>query len=136
MTNRKQSQIAGVYMAATAVTATCLVLYSLMAGLPLSETLVLLLGVLIVVWAIIFTFLEVRRIAARAKSIAGSDELVDPDAPRRVIVEGPTGEATPHHEAHAGSPGLDQGQLTSNLPDHTPNIGNLMRFGRRKSSES
>jgi hypothetical protein len=53
-----------------------------------------------------------------------------------VIVEGPTGEATPHHEAHAGSPGLDQGQLTSNLPDHTPNIGNLMRFGRRKSSES
>jgi hypothetical protein len=105
-----------------------------MARLPLSETLVLLLGVLVVVWAIVFTFLEVGRIAARAKSIAGPDDLVDPDAPRIVIVEGPTGEATPHHEAHSGSPGLDQGQLTSNLPDHTPTIGNLMHFGHRKRS--
>jgi hypothetical protein len=136
MYNRKNSRIAGVYVAATAVTVTSLVLYSLMAGLPASESLLLLLGVLIVIWAIVFTFLEVGRIAARAKSIAGSDELVDPDAPRTVIVEGPTGEATPHHEAHAGSPGLDQGQLTSNLPDHTPTIGYLMRFGHRKSSES
>jgi hypothetical protein len=60
-----------------------------------------------------FSFFEVRRIAAgRSTSIFwdGSDDRIDPDAPRVVIVEPPTGEATPHHEDHLGSEGLDQGQ--------------------------
>jgi hypothetical protein len=132
MSKRKTSRVAFIYAVLTAMVATCITLYGLTADWPRSQTLLLLAGSLIVVWAIVFTFLEVGRIAARDSSIVGPDDGVDPDAPRRVVVEGPTGEATPHHEVHAGSPGLDQGQLTSSLPDHTPSIGSLLRLNQRK----
>jgi hypothetical protein len=132
MTSRRKSRIAFVYVGATAVVATSIVLYSLVAGLTATQGLSLLLGVLIVVWTIIFTFLEVGRIAARSKTIAGPDEPVDPDAPRRVIVESATGHPYPHHEDHVGSAGRDQGQLTTGLPDQTPFIGELLRSDRRK----
>ncbi len=84
---------------------------------------VFLIGSLIVVWAALFSFFEVRRIAAdRSPSscLGDSDHGIDPDAPRVVIVEPPTGEAIPHHEDHLGSRGLDQGQLTSRIPDTFP----------------
>ncbi len=127
MSGRRTSRLAFIYVAITAIVATCIVLYCLVADWSRSQTLLLLGGSLVLVWAILFSFLEVGRIAARSSRIIGLDEDVDPDAPRIVIVEPPTAEATPHHETHAGSPGLDQGQLTSRLPDHTPSIGDVLR---------
>ena len=108
---------------ATTVVVTCIVLYSLVAGLSLPQTSLWLVGSLIVVWAGLFSLFEVHRIAAgQSRSIFsdGSDDRIDPDAPRVVIVGPPTGEATPHHEDHLGSEGLDQGQLTSRIPDTFP----------------
>ena len=97
----------------------------------------LLIGCLIVLWAIIFSILEVCRIAGGSRSIRGepSEEGIDPDAPRTVIVEPPTGEATPHHEDHLGSEGLDQGQLTSRLPDTLP-LGGWLHGSRSKKEAS
>jgi hypothetical protein len=121
--NRKKSRLLFGFGTATAVAVTCIVLYSLIAGLSPLQTSIWLVGSLIVVWAGLFSFFEVRRIAAgRSTSIFwdGSDDRIDPDAPRVVIVEPPTGEATPHHEDHLGSEGLDQGQLTSRIPDTFP----------------
>jgi len=118
--NRKKSRVVFAFGTATAIAVSCIVLYSLIAGLSLLDASFFLIGTLIVVWAGLFSFFEVRRIAAgRSKSIwwDGSDDRIDPDAPRVLIVEPPTGEATPHHEDHLGSQGLDQGQLTSRIPD-------------------
>ena len=133
MSSRKASRVAFTYAVVTAVVATSIGLYILTSNIPRSEGLLLLIGCLLVVWAIVFSFLEVGRIAAHSKKITGPDELVDPDAPRRVIVEPPTGEPYPHHEAHTGSGGRDQGQLTSSLPDHTPSIRKLLRRGNPRS---
>ena len=121
--NRKKSRVLFVLGAATAVAVTCIGLYSLIAGLSLFQASLFLVGSLIVVWAGLFSFFEVRRIAAgRSTSIYldGPHDRIDPDAPRVVVVEPPTGEATPHHEDHLGSEGLDQGQLTSRIPDTFP----------------
>jgi hypothetical protein len=134
MVNRKTSRVAFAYAVATAVTVTCVVLGSLTADWSRFQTLLLLIGCLLVVWAIIFSCLEVLRIATRSKSILGREEVDDPDAPRCVIMLPPTDEATPHHEAHVGSAGLDQGQLTSRLPDHTPSIRELLHRQLKKDA--
>jgi purine-cytosine permease-like protein len=120
--NRKTSRVAFTFVTATAIVTTCIILYSLTASLSAFQTFLLLMGCLIVLWAAIFSFFEIRRISARSVSIGGerSENEVDPDAPRTLIVEPPTGEATPHHENYLGSEGLDQGQLTSRLPDSLP----------------
>ncbi|MGB6947235.1 MAG: hypothetical protein WBE37_32850 [Bryobacteraceae bacterium] len=132
MSKRKTSQVAFIYAVVTAVVATCIILFGLTADWSRFQTALLLVGSLVVVWAIAFSFMEVARLAARSEKITGPDERVDPDAPCVVIVEPPTGEATPHHESHVGSPGLDQGQLTSSLPDHTPTFGKFLSRGRRR----
>jgi hypothetical protein len=121
--NRKKSRVLFWFGTPTAVAVTCMILYSLIAGLSLLQTSLWLTGSLTVVWTGLFSFFEVRRIAAgRSTSIFwdSSDDRIDPDGPRVVIVEPPTGEATPHHEDHLGSEGLDQGQLTSRIPDTFP----------------
>jgi hypothetical protein len=137
--NRKKSRVLFAFGAATAVAVTCIVLYSLIAGLSFLQASLFLAGSLIVVWAGLFSFFEVRRIAAgRSTSICwdGSADRMDPDAPRVVIVEPPTGEATPHHEDHLGSEGLDQGQLTSRIPDTFPIAVTPMRArGPNKAAE-
>ena len=120
---RKKARVLFGFGTAIAVAITCIVLYSLTAGLSLWQTSLWLVGSLIVIWAGLFSFFEVRRIAVgRSTSIFwdGSEDRIDPDAPRVVIVEPPTDEATPHHEDHFGSEGLDQGQLTSRIPDTFP----------------
>lgn len=116
---RKSSRVAFAFVVASAIAITCITLYSLIAGFSRLETLFLLLGCLIVIWAMIFSFFEVRRIAERSKSIAEREE-VDPDAPSQVKVGPPTGHPYPHHEDHRESAGFDQGQLTSRLPDLPP----------------
>lgn len=133
MAKRKASRVAFTFVVASALVITVVVLYSLAAGWDFFQGLWLTLGVLVVVWAIIFSILEVRRIAAREKSIVGPADIVDPDAPRKVIVEPPTGVATPHHEMNPGSEGLDQGQLTSRLSG-TPTPRELFRRGGKKAS--
>jgi hypothetical protein len=131
MVNRRASRVAFIYVVVTAVVATCIILFSLMAELTRWQSVVLLAGVLVVVWAIIFSFLEVGRIASGWKRIRGPEEAVDPDAPRRLVVEPPTGHPYPHHEEHEGSAGFDQGQYTSRLRDELPSIRSLLR--RKKS---
>jgi len=126
MAKRKASQVAFTYVVVSAVVITAIVLYSLMAGWAWMQSLWLTVGVLVVVWGILFSILEVRRIASRSKSIMGPADVVDPDAPRNVMVEPPTSEATPHHEVHPGSAGLDQGQLTSRMGG-TPTPRELLR---------
>ena len=123
MSKRKTSRITFLYAVITALVITSVVLYSLLAHLGRTQAMILMFGVLLVVWAILFSFLEVRRIAAREDKISGPDEGSDPDAARRVPVEPPTGEPYPHHEAHAGSPGFDQGQYTARMPDEEPVFG-------------
>jgi hypothetical protein len=61
--------------------------------------------------------------------------VVDPDGPRRVVVEPPTGHPYPHHELLPGSQGLDQGQLTSRCPDTTPELFRLWRRNRATAHE-
>jgi hypothetical protein len=114
MSKRTTSRITFLYAAITALVITCVILYCLMAHLMRAQAMLLLFGVLIVVWAILFSFLEVRRIASRQEKICGPDEAVDPDASRRVPIEPPN--PYPHHETHAGSAGFDQGQYTGRLP--------------------
>ncbi|HEX5229043.1 MAG TPA: hypothetical protein VFW44_15105 [Bryobacteraceae bacterium] len=113
---RKSSRVAFTFAVISAIVITCVTLYSLFAGLTKFEAIFLLAGSLVVIWAVIFSFFEVGRIANRSKSISGTEE-VDPDAPRTVVIEPPTGHPYPHHEEIAGSGGFDQGQLTSRLPD-------------------
>lgn len=134
MAKRKASQVAFTYVVVSAVVITAILLYSLVADLTWPQRLWLTVGVLIVVWGIVFSILEVKRIAAREKSIVGPGDIVDPDAPREVIVEPPTGEATPHHEWHAGSEGLDQGQLTSRLTGTPTPREIFQRGGGKKAS--
>ena len=136
--NRKTSRVLFAFGTATAVVVTCIVLYSLIADLSLLQTSIFLVGSLIVIWAGLFSFFEVRRIAAgRFTSIYldGSESQMDPDAPRVVNVEPPTDEATPHHENHLGSEGLDQGQLTSQIPDTFPFAVTPMRLRATKNAE-
>jgi hypothetical protein len=133
MAKRKASRVAFWYVVISALVITAMVLYTLIAGWSWMQSFWLTLGVLVVVWGIIFSILEVNRIASSSKSIVGPPDVVDPDAPRKVIVEPPTGEATPHHEFHVGSEGLDQGQLTSRLTG-TPTPGDLLRRGRGKKA--
>lgn len=121
MTKREKSLMIFVCGGLTAVTVTCIVLYALVADLGLFQALLLLGGCLLVLGAMLFTFLEVRRLARGSNRRPGPNvEEADPDASRVVVIEPPTGEPYPHHEHHVGSPGLDQGQLTSQLPDPPP----------------
>ncbi|MGP0076289.1 MAG: hypothetical protein ACLPWF_30605 [Bryobacteraceae bacterium] len=132
--NRKTSRVTFTFVVASAVVITGITLYSLMAAFTRSETLLLLTGCLILIWAMIFTFFEVRRIAARSKSISERQQM-DPDASCIVIVEPPTGHPYPHHEDQAGSAGFDQGQLTSRLPD-TLSVRDLLGWMRHKKKIS
>lgn len=127
MAKRRASRLAFVYGVVTALAVTAIILYSLVAGWSWRQSLILTIGVLAILWALMFSLLEVKRISSRSRSILGPKEAVDPDASRRVTVGPPTGEALPHHEFHPGSPGMDQGQLTANLPDAVPFVGEVER---------
>jgi hypothetical protein len=121
MTKREKSRTIFVCGVLTALAITCIILSALIADLGWSRTLLLSLGCLLVLGAILFTFFEVRRLAEVSNRSRGpSDEEADPDVSRIVVIEPATGEPYPHHEGHIGSPGLDQGQLTSQLPDALP----------------
>lgn len=121
-----------IYGIVTALIVTGIILFSLIAGWSWRQSIWLTIGVLVVVWTIIFSFVETRRIARREDSITGPRDAIDPDRPRTVIVEPATGEPVEHHEFHRGSEGLDQGQLTSRLPEHLPLLGRLQDEEKKK----
>jgi hypothetical protein len=128
---RKGARVAFTFAVISAVVASCITVYGLAAGFSAFEGVFLGVGCMIVLWAIIFSFFEVQRIARRSKRISGNASGIDPDAPRVVIVEPPTGHPYPHHETHDGSPGLDQGQLTTQSPDMSP-FSELFHWRRKQ----
>lgn len=136
MSKRKASRVVFIYGVVSALALTAIVLFVLIAGWSWRQSVWLAVGVLVIVWAILFSFLETHRIANGARSITGPKDAIDPDTPRQLIVEPPTGEPQVHHEFHRGSPGLDQGQLTSQLPEHLPLVGKLQKHdpGTKRAS--
>lgn len=111
--------------------------YGIVAGLSWPRTLLAVMGALTIGWAVLFSVLEVRRLAQtpedRAKeALAGSS---NPYLSRTVPVLPAAGDPCPHHEYYPESQGLDQGQLTSRLPGSTPLIdGILDRWTNRKQT--
>lgn len=130
---RKTIRSAFIYGAVTAVVLTCLGMYSLLASLTIWQTLLLLSGSLIVIWTILFTVLEMLRLAKQSNSGGNQAVIEDEDLefPRVVVVHPATGDPYPHHEHYAESGGLDQGQLTSQLPESAPLFIELIRRRRR-----
>jgi hypothetical protein len=109
-----------VYMIVVAITATCCIVLSMVAGLSTGQTLSLTIGGSALVWAAVFTLVKFNG-AWKTNQFQGPG--ADLNIKRVVIVEPPTGEPYPHHEDHAGSEGKDQGQLTCHLPGSTPLVG-------------
>jgi hypothetical protein len=100
-----------VFGVVTAVVLTCLGMYSLIAGLTAMQTLLLLSGSLIVTWTILFTVLEILRLAGRSRIV--EDE--DLEIPRVLIVQPSTGDPYPHHEHYA-----EKGRTGSGAADFAP----------------
>ena len=136
MLTRKGSQVAFWFGILTAMALTGIILYVLIADFSWEQSLLLTIGCLIVLWAIIFSFFEIGRLSRGAKRIRGHESGVDPDAPRTVVVDPPTGHPYPHHEMIPGSSGFDQGQLTSYGRDQTPTLRDWVHWGRHKRKAS
>jgi hypothetical protein len=115
------------YAVISAVAVGCAMTFSWIAGLNTLQTVLLLIGALLGAWATLFSFLEIRRLAQRPKSVDEAfKEEADPYAPRTVVVEPPTGAPYPHHEDYPESAGLEEGQLCSRLADPTPLIEDFL----------
>ena len=91
-------------------------------GLTGWQTALMVIGTVIVGWAILFSVLEMRRLGKTAKTTYAEDVEAEANAypSRTLVVAPPTGDPCPHHEDYVESQGFDQGQLTSRLPDATP----------------
>lgn len=124
------------YIASIVGVAVGVVMISMAVGLVWWQSLALGVGVSLVVWGVTFTVLEVRRIAGISTASRTPDEIeAYRNRHRAVLVLPPTDEPCIHHENCAESPGMDQGQLTSNLPAGTPLIDRLLHArGRRVPS--
>jgi hypothetical protein len=104
-------------------------LLSMLAGLSFLQFVLAAAGASVLIWTIFFTLFEFRRITRPSRGVEVEES---PGAEIRiVIVEPPTGEPYPHHEQYVESPGQDQGQLTSRLPDSIP-LFDLLRWRRRQ----
>lgn len=133
-----QEKFAFLYLAISAVVVACAMTFSGIVGLAWWQTVLLLIGGLVGAWATVFSFLEVRRLGQTAMNTADQalEENANPYSSRTVAVDPPTGDPYPHHEDYPESQGLDQGQLTSRLPDATPFIDSFLRHGRNKKQEA
>ena len=109
--------------------------YSGITGLAWWQTVLLLIGSVVVGLAILFSILEVRRLAQTPDQAAkAAEQARNPYTSRIVVVEPPTADPYPHHEDYGQSAGFDQGQLTSHLPDATPFVQEFLR--RRPAKKS
>lgn len=136
---RRTSRVVFPYVVVFAVMVSFIAGFGMMAGMHKWEILLWSLGACLVVGGIIFTFFEVRRLAGISKSneeLAREEAETDRLTHYAVVVEGPTGDPYPHHEDHAGSPGFDQGQLTSRGPEATPWIEDWLTKRRQKRPRS
>ena len=89
-------------------------------------------GCLAVGWAMLYTVLEVRRLAQTPseREQEALEGRSNPYISRSVSIEPSTGDPYPHHEEYRESCGQDQGQRTSRLPGSTPLIDDLLRRER------
>jgi len=108
-------------------------IYSGIAGLAWSRSLLMVIGAVVVGWAVLFSVLEVRRLAQTPDEAAKArEDASNPYSARTVVVvEPPTADPYPHHEDYVQSSGFDQGQLTSRIADTTPFIGKFEKRGRK-----
>lgn len=121
------------YVAISAIAVTCTIAYSLFAGLTLLHGSLLLAGCLLVGWAFVYNFMEVRRATFVRKGTEAVPLEPDPYGPHTVVTAPPTGDAYPHHEEYVESQGFDQSQLTARIPDQTPYPTGL--FARRREKK-
>jgi hypothetical protein len=126
-----ERKFAFLYLVISTVAIAGVMTISGLSGLSWWQSLLMLIGSLIVVWTVLFTFLEVRRLGQTPKGLEGPAEG-DPYAPRKLVVAPPTGDAYPHHEDYVESQGFDQGQLTSRIADSTPFVDRLLRRREKK----
>ncbi len=124
-------RFAFLYVVIAAGALTSAMIYSGLAGLTWWHSVLMVVGAVVLGCAILFSILEVRRIAQTPKEAAKAlEEASNPYQERTIVVDPPTGDPYPHHEDYKQSSGFDQGQLTSQLPDATPLIDKLLRRGR------
>lgn len=114
------------YVVIAAVAVATVMTYSGIVGLVWWQSGLMIVGAVIVGWAALFSILEVRRLAGMGEA-PGDNGYPS----RELVVEPPTGEAYPHHEDHAESPGYDQTQLTSRIRETTPLVDKLFNKARK-----
>jgi hypothetical protein len=106
--------------------------FAALADLSWLQGLLIFIGCLSVGWAILFTILEVRRLAqsAREREEEALLSSSNPYVSHSVAIDPSTGDPYPHHEDYGESCGQDQGQRTSRLPGTTPLIDRLVKRAR------
>lgn len=134
-------RFAFLYLVIAAGAVASAMIYSGLTGLTRWQTVLALIGAVVVGWAILFSFLEMRRLARTpAEAAEDLEEASNPYTPRTVVVEPPTADPYPHHEDYVQSSGFDQGQLTSRITEDTPLIDKLEarkdRLEARKRAEA
>ena len=127
----RQEKFTFLYVAISALAVTCAIAYSLFAGFTFLRGSLLIVGCLVVGWAFVYNFMEVRRATRKSASTGPSEP--DPYGPHTVVTASPTGDAYPHHEQYVESQGFDQSQLTARIPDQTPYPTGL--FTRRRGKK-
>ena len=113
------------YAVISAAAIATVMIFSGIAGLAWWQSLAMGIGTVGVGWAVLFSVLEMRRLA----NAGGPKEDPNPYPARTLTVAPPTGDPYVHHEDYVESQGFDQGQLTSRIPDDTP------FFGSRKEAK-
>lgn len=126
----RERRLAFLYAVIAAAAVAFVMTISGVAGLYWWQSVLMLIGTVVVGWAVLFSVLEIGRLG---KGKDQPEELDDVDAypSRRIVVAPPTCDACVHHEDYVESRGFDQGQLTSRIPDGTPFIEEMLR-GRAK----
>ena len=129
----RERRFAFLYAVIAAAAVAFVMTISGVAGLFWWQSVLMLIGTVIVGWAVLFSILEIRRLG-KGKDEVGEIEDSDAYPSRKVVVAPPTCDACVHHEDYVESQGFDQGQLTSRIPDGTPFIEEILQ-GRAKKEE-
>ena len=125
------------YVVISAVAVGCSGIYSLITGLAWWQTALVMIGGLLGAWAILFTFLELRRVAQTQNDNAqeAPNKEENPYVSRTIVVLPSTGMPYPHHEDYPESAGLTEEQLVSRLPNKTPIIEDYLdRHAKEKQT--
>jgi len=115
------------YAVISAVVVGIVMTYSWVVDLAWFQTALALTGGLLGAWATLFTLLEIRRIARKARGQA-EEPINEADlyVPKTVVVLPPTGDPCPHHEDYPESAGFSEEQLVFRTPDRTPLIEDFL----------